>query len=273
MNCRITKISGNKISFDRPLRFDIKSEWHPRIVSFEPTVSECGLENLCFEFPNTPYAGHFNEQGFNAAAFTEVANCWARNLRITNADSGIFSKGQFCTFQEIVFETARQPDQTGSTGHHGFNFEGQDNLFTDFNFHCQFIHDITLDHCAAGNVSAHGRGVDLCFDHHKRTCYENLFTDIDAGAGTHLWRCGGGADLGKNCGARGTFWNIRAAKPQNYPPANFGPPSMNLVAVQSIHASEKNPDGRWFETIPPDKIEPQDIHAAQLARRLKQKPN
>ena len=269
LTCRILKISGNKILFDRPLRFDIKAEWNPRVVSFEPTVSECGIENLCFEFPNTPYPGHFNEQGFNAAAFTGVADCWARNLRITNADSGIFSKAQFCTFQGIVYETARKPDATGSTGHHGFDFEGQDNLFTDFDFRCQFIHDITVDHCAAGNVSAHGRGVDLCFDHHKRTCYENLFTDIDAGAGTHLWRCGGGADLGKNCGARGTFWNIRAAKAQNYPPVNFGPPSMNFVAVQTSKPSEKNATGRWFEAIAPNKIEPQDIHAAQLSRRLK----
>jgi len=269
LTCRITKISGNRIEFDRPLRFNIKPEWNPRVVSFEPTVSECAIENLCFEFPNTPYPGHFNEQGFNAAAFTEVANCWARNLRITNADSGIFSKGQFCTFQGIVFETARKPDATGSTGHHGFGFEGQDNFFTDFDFRCQFIHDITVDHCAAGNVSAHGRGVDMCFDHHKSTCYENLFTDIDAGAVTHLWRCGGGNDLGKNCGARGTFWNIRSAKSQSYPPASFGPPSMNLVAVQSGKPSEKNPNGKWFEVIAPEKIEPQDIHAAQLARRLK----
>ena len=117
-------------------------------------------------------------------------------------------------------------------------------------------------------MSAHGRGVDLCFDHHKRTVYENLFTDIDAGAGTHLWRCGGGAELGKNCGARGTVWNIRSAKSEKYPPAAFGPPSMNFVAVESTQPSEKNRNGNWFEAIPPGKIEPQDILAAQLARRL-----
>ena len=271
--CRILKISDNQIQFDRPLRFDIKPKWHPRVVSFEPTVTESGVENLCFEFPNTPYAGHFNELGFNAAAFTDVADCWGRNLRITNADSGIFTRGCFCTIQGVVYESARKTDASGSTGHHGFDFEGEDNLFTDFDFRTQFIHDITLDHCASGNVVAQGKGIDLCFDHHKRTCYENLFTDIDAGKGTHLWRCGGGADLGKNCGARGTFWNIRATTPQHYPPANFGPPSMNLVAVQTDQPPRKEPDGKWFEAITPGKIEPADIHAAQLAQRLKQKSN
>lgn len=267
--CRVTEISGNRVEFNRPLRFDVKPEWHPRIVSFEPTVTESGIENLCFEFPNTPYRGHFNELGYNAAAFTDVANCWGRNLRITNADSGIFTRGRFCTITGVVFESARRPDASGSTGHHGFDFEGEDNLFTDFDFRTEFIHDITLDHCAAGNVSAHGKGIDMCFDHHKRTCYENLFTDIDAGLGTHLWRCGGGADLGKNCGARGTFWNIRTAESQHYPPAAFGPPSMNFVAVQIGQA--KDSAGRWLEAIPPEKIEPPDIHAAQLAHRLESK--
>jgi hypothetical protein len=269
--CRVTSISGNHVEFNRPLRFDIRPEWNPRIVSFEPTVTESGIENLCFEFPNTPYAGHFNELGYNAAAFSDVANCWGRNLRITNADSGVFTRARFCTVTGVVFESARKPDAHGSTGHHGFDFEGEDNLFTDFDFRTEFIHDITVDHCAAGNVSAHGKGIDMCFDHHKRTCHENLFTDIDAGLGTHLWRCGGGADLGKNCGARGTFWNVRTAKPQHFPPAGFGPPSVNFVAVQIEQPSDKSGQMRWFEAITPEDIEPQDIHAAQLTRRLKSK--
>ncbi|HTV76253.1 MAG TPA: glycosyl hydrolase family 28-related protein, partial [Candidatus Baltobacteraceae bacterium] len=103
--CRITKIDGNRIYFDRPLRFAVRLNWHPQIRSFEPTVAESGVENLCFEFPNTPYAGHFTEVGYNAVAFSGVADCWARNLRITNADSGIFPGGDFCTIQNIVFES------------------------------------------------------------------------------------------------------------------------------------------------------------------------
>jgi hypothetical protein len=110
--------------------------------------------------------------------------------------------------------------------------------------------------------------VDLCFDHHERAPYDNLFTDIDAGAGTRLWHCGGGEALGKHCGARGTFWNIRAAQPQRYPPANFGPPSMNLVAVQPGQLSERSAAGRWFEAIAPDQLTPPDLHAAQVSRRL-----
>jgi len=198
-----------------------------------------------------------------------VTDCWARNLRILNADSGIFANGYFCTITNVVYESARPPDKTfGSTGHHGFSTEGEDNLFTNFDFRTQFIHDITMDHNASGNVSAHGRGVDLCFDHHRRAVNENLYTDIDAGLGTHLWRSSGGDALGKHSAARNTFWNIRTTKPQNYPPPDFGPSSINIVGIYSQQPSERNANGRWFEAIAPEKITPQDIHAAQLARRL-----
>ena len=198
----------------------------------------------------------------------KVADCWARNIQIQNADSGIFPLGYFCTMQGVVWRSENRPDKSGSTGHHGLAFYGQDNLLTDFDFQTQFIHDISLDGGASGNVSAGGKGVDLCFDYHKRACSENLFTDLDAGAGTHLWRHGGGADLGKCCAARGTFWNIRSARPQQWPPADYGPDSMNLVAMQTSQPSLTNWTGRWFEAIAPGKLEPPDIHAAQLARRL-----
>lgn len=267
--CRIIKIDGDRIFFDRPLRFAIGLQWHPQIRSFEPTVTESGVEDLCFEFPDTPYAGHFKEAGYNAIAFSGVADCWARNLVISNADSGLFPGGSFCTIQDITFESIRKPDAAlHCTGHHGIDFEGDDNLFTGFDYRTRFVHDISVDHCAAGNVIADGRGIDLCFDHHCRAPYENLFTDIDAGAGTRLWTCGGGAALGKHCAARGTFWNIRAARPLAYPPAAFGPASMNFVALQTDLPSQTDPDGRWWEAIPPAEIVPQDLHAAQLARRL-----
>jgi hypothetical protein len=58
-------------------------------------------------------------------------------------------------------------------------------------------------------------------------------------------------------------------RPQDYPPSDFGPVSINLIAVETKQASEKNINGRWFEAISPQKITPRDIHAAQLARRWK----
>jgi len=267
--CRITRIDGDRIYFDRPLRCAVEPRWQPQIRSFEPTVTESGVENIRFEFPDAPYPGHFNESGYNAVAFSEVADCWARNLVITNADSGIFPDGDFCTFQNITMESGREQDAAlHCTGHHGFDFSGNDNLLTGFNYRMRFIHDISVEHCAAGNVIANGRGTDLCLDHHVCAPYENLFTDIDAGAGTRLWTCGGGSGLGKHSGSRETFWNIRARRDQKLPPADFGPATMNFIALQTALASRTDLSGRWLEAIPPAAIFPPDLHAAQLTRRL-----
>lgn len=264
---RVTAVEGDRIRFDRPLRFDIRPDWKGQVRDFQPTVTECGLEAVTFEFPVTDYKGHFTEVGFNPVAMTRVTDCWVRNIRLLNADSGPMVSGCFNTVEGVVHESARKSDGRGFVGHHGIYLSGDDNLYTGFDVRGRYVHDVTVSHCA-GNVIKGGRGADLCFDHHKRAPYENLFTDIDLGAGTRPWMCGGGAALGKNCGARGTFWNLRAARSLAYPPASFGPWSMNLVAVQTDKPSETKPDGKWFEAIPPAQIVPRDLHAAQLERRL-----
>ena len=82
-----------------------------------------------------------------------------------------------------------------------------------------------------------------------------------------MWRCGGGhrwadtAAPGAPSGASG------AEQDQVWPPRNFGPDSMNLVGVQTQDPSQLDPAGRWFEAIPPGRLFPADLHAAQLARR------
>ncbi|NOG55417.1 MAG: hypothetical protein HND57_14035 [Planctomycetes bacterium] len=267
---RLTLIDGHGVTIERPLRWDIRPEWKPEIRTFNPTVSEVGIEHLGFEFPNRPYKGHFTEFGANAIAINNAANCWVRNVRINNCDSGVFLTGMFCTIDNLVIESARTPIG-GTTGHHGV-IMGTDNLMTNFTFNTHFIHDITVSYTHAGNVVKNGRGTNLSFDHHKKANHENLFCNIDVGAGTEMWRCGGGASLGKHCGARTTFWCIRANRDQTWPRASFGPDSMNLVGVRMAADTESltDPDsGKWIEPIPPNTLQPADLHAAQLERRLR----
>jgi hypothetical protein len=268
---RITAIDGKRVTFDRPLRADLRLEWKPQLRAFNPSVTECGVEGLGFEFPVTPYKGHFTELGFNPVALSGVAHCWIRDIRVRNADSGLYVGGAFNTVDGVVFESDRPVDNQNCTGHHGISLGGADNLAVNFDIRTRFIHDITVSGFCSGNVVARGRGVDLALDHHRTAPYENLFTDLDAGAGTRLWKCGGGAALGKHCGARGTFWNIRAMKPLSYPPAGFGPPSMNLVALETAQPSETAPNGKWFEVIKPAEVQPRNLHEAQLDRRLKRR--
>ena len=250
---RIADVAPGKITLERPLRWDVRPEWKPVVKSIQPTVQEVGVEHLSFEFPNQPYQGHFTELGFNALAMSNVVNCWARNLHIKNSDSGIFTNSRFCTIRDVIFKSERKANR-GNTGHHGVLLGGHDNLFTRFDFQTRFIHDIGLSAGHSGNVFSNGKGVDLAFDHHKRAPHENLFTNIHVGAGKRTWHSGGGASLGKNCGARGTFWNIRADQPQQKPPTSFGPATLNLVGVHGVGEGGA--------------VEPLDLHRAQLHRRL-----
>ena len=265
---RITAISDNKITIDRPLRFDLREEWQPTVLSFEPTVMDSGIEDLGFDFPNTPYEGHFTELGFNAFAITRAPHCWARNLHIHNSDSGGFVSSYFVTLENIVFTSDREPEPQPrqAKGHHGLTV-GNDNLVTGFDFQTKFIHDLTVSG-TAGNVFADGKGLDLSFDHHRRAPFENLFTNIHVGTGATVWNSGGGQALGAHCGARGVFWNIRADQPIAPPADNWGPWSMVFVGVHTEAPAVTLSHQRWWEPIPPGQLQPQNLHQAQLERRL-----
>lgn len=268
--CRLTKVdaAARRIEFDRPLRTDVLPDWQPTLFAAASSVEEVGIENLGFSFPNTPYRGHFTELGFNAIAISGARNCWVRHVRIHNCDSGAFISGVNVTLQDIVLTSERAIEKSRqATGHHGLTLSGQDNLLRDFDFRTRFMHDITMTSGSAGNVVMAGRGVDLCFDHHKYAPHANLLTDLDLGQGSRMFQSGGGADLGRHSAAHETFWNIRARQPQAWP-RGWGPDLMNFIGVQSNGSSDTSPTGRWFEAIEPGKLTPPNLYTAQLAKRL-----
>ena len=268
---RVAEASGQQVTLERPLRWDVRKDWTPVLMSVSHTVSEVGIEELSISFPSKPYEGHFTERGMNGIAMDDVSNCWVKNVQISNCDSGIFIDGRFCTVDGLTIDGTRRASR-GDTGHHGITL-GYDCLITDFDVQAKFIHDITFAHLQSGNVVKNGKGRNLSLDHHKLGPHENLVSNVDVGEGTQIWRSGGGASLGKNCAARGTFWGIRAKKSVPPPPARFGPASMNLVGLQTTAKPVTEPKGRWLEPIPPEELEPKDLHAAQLARRLGERPN
>ncbi len=265
----IDAIEAGEIRFHPALRFDIRTEWKPQVRRFEPTVSDSGVEHLTLRYPVTDYKGHFTELGYNGVALSGVADCWVRDVRIENPDSGIFVGGKFCTLTDVKVTSRRAVDGQNCTGHHGITLGGTDNLLTGFDLRTRFIHDITVTNGSSHNVASSGKGVDLSFDHHKRAPYENLFTDIDIGEGTRPWKCGGGASLGKHCAARETWWNIRSKRPVSPPSSNFAPPALNLVGLTTDDPAQCDPEGQWWEAIPPEDLRPANLHEAQLARRLR----
>ena len=191
-----------------------------------------------------------------------------RNIEIRNADSGMFIGGANTTVTDVVWMSDRKRDgDRNCTGHHGIILGGTDQLLSHFDFRTKLIHDITMSRGSAGNVVRDGRGEDLTFDHHKYANHANLFSDIDAGVGTNIFRSGGGAKLGRHCGAWTTWWNIRSDRPIGFP-AGWATDMINIIGVSSDSQSVTNADGRWFEVIAPERLRPPDLYEAQLGRRL-----
>jgi hypothetical protein len=263
---RVAAVNGDKVELDRPLRLDVRLEWKPEISLYQPTVEESGIEDLGLEFPGVPKKEHLKEEGYNAIQFRGASNCWVRNVTVIDADNGIIVGGsRFCRFENVRFKAAKR---TGMTGHHALWATGgsQDCLFTSFRMDTTYVHDLTAEGFANGNVFSKGSGVAVNFDHHRNAPYENLFTDIDVGDPKRVWASSGRGDRGPHAGARETFWNIRGSKGKFPKLPDF--PQVNIVGVPG-YATDTTKDKQWVEHAGP--VEPADLHESQLQRRLGRK--
>ncbi len=277
---RVSRLSGNRVTLDRPLRVDVRPEWKPEIFSSVPSVREVGLEDFTIEFPNAPYAGHHIEKGYNGIFMVGVHHSWVRNVTILDSDSGINIHNPDIDFDLTIRNLAtsstisRAVTVTGLrlanqwrnkpiNGHHGIAFEAvQDCLATDFVIDTQFEHDLTVDGTSCGNVFSRGRGRNINLDHHRGAPYENLFTQIDAGTGRRLWEGSGHGDQGPASGAGETVWNVLATDP---PAAVPDWPRLNLVGMTNWTTLKT--DRTWIEAIAPQSLTPPNLYEAQLARR------
>ena len=233
---RVKSVSGNRIELERPLPYDVRAEWSPEIHRFVPSVQEVGVEHLSIHFPWSPYPGHFKEKGYNALFFQDVSQCWINDVEIQNSDFGIdLSSTNFCTVSNVTLTTsasrAVDADAHGANGHHGIDSgRGTENLVTNFNVQTTFVHDISVEWYALHTVFSQGRGIDLNMDHHREANYSSLFSQLDLGAGTRPFNSGGSSNRGPHAGAYNTYWNIRAAKPLQLQPTDFGP-LLNFVGL------------------------------------------
>ena len=103
-------------------------------------------------------------------------------------------------------------------------------------------------------------------DHHRWAPYENLYADIDGGEGTRLFASSGGLNRGQHSAAGATFWNIRSKRKVVWP-SRLGPDAVSVVGVPSDAPPILEPEGRWFEPIPPEQLRPKKLHQAMLQRR------
>lgn len=255
---RVTAVEGNRVHFGRPLRSPAGPKWKARLMEAVPPVEEVGIEHLTIEFPLHKYPGHHNEPGRNAISFGSAFNSWVSDVAIVNSDNGIFYwYARYCTVQDVVIG--------GRGSHYALNMGGaQDSLLTRFVLENRSVHDTSNANLGNGNVMSWGKGRRINFDHHRSASHQNLYSQIDVGEVTRMWRSSATAS-GHYAGAYETFWNIQPTVTTE----NFRSlVAMNVITpnvVMSQRSTAKWFD-LWLEQI--EGLEPADLHMAQLARRL-----
>lgn len=238
--------------------------WSGGYIEFNNS-SEVGIEDLTFQFPETPYLGHFKEHGSNGVNFEHCHDGWARRPRFVNADSGVFvSNSQHITVREIEFAAyagRSSLNREGIIGHHAVDFMHGSSLCLgeEINFTNKFYHELCVEHGSNANVYSHCTGLDIVFDHHQLNVHGNLWTDIDVGTGIHIW-----ANNSRGSTMDEVYWNIRAARDIPYPPFKL---KNIVVGITGPGTEMRGTSAPWVEVINPAELEPKDIFQAQLAKR------
>ena len=252
---RIESVREDVVHFTQPFRHDIRSEWTPKFLTY-PNIDTVGIESLTIEFPETEYAGHLNEPGYNAIFMQGgVVNSWVKNVTIVNADNGVLTDtySKWITVDGLTLE--------GRYGHHGLNIaHTADSLFQNLHYSSEWRHAMTVDHRSNGNVFKNitSDGIELSLDHHRDSPFENLFTNTTAP--TNLFN-GGSECAGYPGGARNTFWGHQ----QPLVPPYWKHIQTNLVGPTTVDESLTQ-DREWIEPL--ESVWPRDLHKAQLYNRM-----
>jgi hypothetical protein len=267
-------VSATKIELERPLPYDVRTEWTPELHRFAPSLQEFGIEHLSIHFPWSAYPGHFKEKGYNALFYQDVSQSWVDDVEIQNSDFGVnLDSTNFCTVRNVKLTTSASravgADARGANGHHGIDVShGTENLVTGFDVQTKIVHDISVEWYALHTVFSNGSGIDLNMDHHREANYASLFSQLDVGAGKRPFDSGGSGNRGPHAGAYNTYWNIRGAEPLQLPPPDFGP-LLNFIGV-GTNARKVDSRYQWFiEQIDHSKLCPADLHRAMKAHRLR----
>ncbi|MEV7346103.1 glycosyl hydrolase family 28-related protein [Streptomyces sp. NPDC093544] len=206
---RITRVQGKKVTLERPLPLDIRSEWDPRLTTLVEPLTGSGVEGLTLEAVETPQSLHLLDKGYNGVTFQCAYDCWADDVVVRHVDNGFgLVAASACTL--------RGTRVAGRGAHHPyFCREGShDNLIEDFTVEQRTVpapagtqlHGINVEGLSSYNVWSRGDMKMGTFDSHRGLPFANVRTDITIdNTGQH----GGDYSAGPLFGARFTHWNVR----------------------------------------------------------------
>ncbi|MFJ3421856.1 hypothetical protein ACIPN8_36560 [Streptomyces sp. NPDC086082] len=230
----VTEILNSRtVRTEQPLRLTIRPGTPARLRALGPTVHDSGIEHLTIENRLLPQTRHNRHPGSNGVCFQAVQDCWARNVRVVNADCAyVLTSAKSCTLTDI--------SHRGRALHHfvACRAQSHDNLVEDFLLE-EFtvapapdtvVHGINLEGLSSGNVYRRGTLRAGTFDSHRQMPFENLRTDITLDNTGHA---GGAADAGPRYGARTVHWGVTVtnSRSQNIDVSDSAPRSVTAGIV------------------------------------------
>lgn len=216
---QVTKAAGADLTLALPPTLPLRAAWKPRLVR-RGTIREVGIEGLSFAFKKARYPGHLKEKGYNAISLRDGIDCWIRDVRTLNADSGIFvNRSRRVTVSDVVIRGRRM--------HHCLSASWSSHcLFTRWRIEAPHRHGTTISWSAHRNVFSHGWARRLGMDSHRAASFENLHSQITidwAGEVGNPFRSGGSWPRGPHSARKNVYWNmVYEAPPGTKPVRVFG---------------------------------------------------
>eukprot|EP00798_Chlamydomonas_sp_ICE-L_P029414 gene29414-5764_t len=164
---------------ERPLPYNVSTQWIPEIHYYTPGIRESGIEDMTIEFKWAPYPSHNQDDGWNGVEFAGASDCWARNLIVLNSDNAITVwKSSFVTITDVSIATTSKRNYYEC--HHGFNVSySQDVLATDVGVvfsNSDGGSDLSLHHHRLVPCGTLVTAILVSTYHHRLVPYGTLFT-------------------------------------------------------------------------------------------------
>jgi hypothetical protein len=210
---RVLSIDGNTLTLADPLLHDANGAIPAQVAEWAH-LQQVGIEDLHIEFPMSPYFGHHMERGYNGIYLTSAYDSWVRNVRISNADSGILTYNSAnITLRDIVTDGQRK-------AHYAVHMGNVHNVLAErVTIKNPVLHSLTFNTQSTKCVYKDAQVfVQPTLDQHAGSNHQNLFDNVTLyaaasksgdgafipifdGSGAGYWQPGHG---GFN-----TTWNLR----------------------------------------------------------------
>ncbi|MBW8191458.1 glycoside hydrolase family 55 protein [Neiella marina] len=262
----VTGIGSDSIRVKEPLAHDIKPDWQVMQLATN-MLEQVHLDGFTIQFPELPYAGHHQEQGFNGVYLHRVSQSSVSNVTVEHADNAFF-------MNDSTTSSLSNIEVRGREGHYSIAIEDSNHiLVTDFALTASMLHNPSVGWGAELNVYRRGRIEHARIEQHKGLNQQNLFESLDVHAQKkrRVFSLGGNRLYGPTSAAFNTFWDVAISAAEGQFSAVTDAPSARLVGVDQL--PEQYGPGAFIDSrcIAEKRLE--SLYIWQLTQRLAEGEN